>query len=269
MKTRSLLFVVTALALAACQEDLTAEKAAWQTTTTTWAARMEKVKKGHELLAARLKVFAVPETEAAIVEEKASIDQALATGATAITHAQHEIDTAKSAIEGLIARGKRLQVEVALGNTKSTVDGSIARAESLVSSANSGLDTLTKKIASAKLANDAAKARTDAWLVEVKKKGGALQVDDLVFNGEVLDAEKSKASLEGLAATLKSCAELKVELSVVARGEAADLGNKRAEALKTNLTANGVSGATLAKVGGTVVADGEETVAFAVTAPCK
>lgn len=103
----------------------------------------------------------------------------------------------------------------------------------------------------------------------MKKKGGALQVDDLVFNGEVLDAEKSKASLEGLAATLKSCAELKVELSVVARGEAADLGNKRAEALKTNLTANGVSGAMLAKVGGTVVADGEETVAFAVTAPCK
>lgn len=269
MKTRSLLFAVTALALAACQDDMTTEKATWETTTKGWAARVEKMKKGHDELSGRVKAFTVPATEATLVEEKASLDKALATGSTAITTAEHEISTATTTMDGLFAAGKKVRVEVALGNTKNTVDGTLARAESLVSSVNSGLESLTKKVASAKVSGDAMKARTDAWLAEVKKKGAAVEVDDVFFNGDVLDAEKSKMALTSLSTALKSCPDLKVELTVVALGAPAELGTKRAEALKTNLTASGVNAATLAKVAGSVVADGEEKVSLAVTTPCK
>ena len=48
-----------------------------------------------------------------------------------------------------------------------------------------------------------------------------------------------------------------------------ELAMTRAEALKAHLVANGVGAATLAKVGGTVVAEGDEKVTVAVTAPCK
>lgn len=269
MQTRSLLFAVTALTLVACQDDMTTETATWETTTRGWAARIEKMKKGHEELAAKVNAFAVPETQTALALDKAALDKAVATGTTAITNAEHEMATAKSTIEGLFAGGKKVRVEVALGNTKTTVDGSLARAESMVSSANSALETLVLKVASAKATGEAVKSRTDAWLTEVKKKGGALMIEDLVFNGEAIDAAKSKVAMDSLVATLKSCPDLKVELAVVARGEAAELGTRRAEAIKTQLTTHGVDAATLAKVSGSVVAEGDEKVSLAVTNPCK
>jgi hypothetical protein len=139
----------------------------------------------------------------------------------------------------------------------------------MVSSANEALDMLSKKVDAAKGAAGAAKSRTDAWLAEVKKKGAAVMIDDLVFKGDALDVEGSKVALSSLVATLKSCADLKVELTVVALGEAADLGTRRAEALKAHLTTNGVNAAVLAKVVGSVVKEGEEKVSLAVTTPCK
>ncbi|MDP1827047.1 MAG: hypothetical protein Q8L48_27485 [Archangium sp.] len=260
---------MSVLSFTGCPEDMSTEKATWDTTTKGWADRMDKMKKGHDELAAKVKAFTVPESEAALVADKADLTKAVETGTTAITAAEHEMQTAKTTIEKLISNGKKVQVEVALGTTKSTVDGTLARAESMVSSANSALETLTKKVAAAKASGDAAKSRTDAWLNEVKKKGAAIIVDDLVFAGEGLDADKSKVALSSLVATLKSCADLKVELTVVALGEATDLGTKRAEALKTYLTTNGVNVAVLAKVAGSAVKEGEEKVSFAVTTPCK
>jgi hypothetical protein len=56
---------------------------------------------------------------------------------------------------------------------------------------------------------------------------------------------------------------------VVARGEGAELGTKRAEAIKTQLTSKGVDAAMLTKVAGTVVPEGDEKVSLAVTTPCK
>lgn len=269
MQTRILLLALTALSFTACPEDMSTEKATWDTTTKGWADRLDKMKKGHDELSAKVKAFTVPENEAGLVAERADLAKAVETGTTAITSAEHEMQTAKTTIEKLISNGKKVQVEVALGTTKSTVDGTLARAESLVSSANSALETLTKKVASAKATGDAAKSRTDAWLNEVKKKGAAIIVDDLAFAGEGLDVEKSKVALTSLVATLKSCADLKVELSVVALGEAADLGTKRAEAIKAHLTTNGVNAAVLAKVSGISVKEGDEKVSLAVTTPCK
>jgi hypothetical protein len=269
LQTRSLLFAVTVLALTACQEDMSTEKATWDTTTKGWAARLEKMKKGHDELAAKVKAFVVPETETALLEEKATLDKSIATGSTAITNAEHEIQTATTTMDAAFAAGKRVRVEVALGNTKTTVDGALARAESLVSSANSNLDTLIKKIAAEKASGEAVKSRTDAWLAEVKKKGTSLTVDDVVFNGETLDPVKSKIALQSLVATFKSCPDLRAELAVVARSDVAELGTKRAEALKTQLTASGVDAAVLTKVAGSVVAEGDEKVSLAVTTPCK
>lgn len=269
MQTRILLLAVTALALTGCPEDLSTEKATWDTTTKGWGDRMDKLKKGQDELSAKVKAFTVPESETGLVADKADLARAVETGTTAITAAEHEMQTAKATIEKLISNGKRVQLEVALGTTKSTVDGTLARAESFVSSANSALETLTKKVAAARASGDAAKSRTDAWLNEVKKKGAAILVDDLVFVGEGLDVEKSKVALTSLVATLKSCADLKIELTVVALGEAADLGTRRAEAIKAHLTTNGVNAAVLAKVVGSAVKEGEEKVSLAVTTPCK
>lgn len=269
MQIRTLMFAVTALSFFSCQEDMTEQKASWETTTKGWTTRFEKVKKGHDELAAKVKDFTVPENEPALVADKTALDESVKSGTTAITAAEHELASAKTTMDSLFAAGKKVPVEVAMGNVKSTVDGPLARAESMVSSANSALDTLIKKVGTAKASGEAAKSRTDAWLAEVKKKGAMLSIDDLVFAGDVLDVEHSKVALTSLIATLKSCPDLRVELNAVARGEAADLGTKRAEALKAHLTGNGVAAATLAKVAGTVVAEGDEKVSVAVTTPCK
>lgn len=269
MQTRSLLFAASLFALTACQEDLTAEKASWAASTKGWDARLEKMKKGHEDIAAKVKAYALPEEAAALAPDKAALDQALETGAAAIAKGEKELAAAKSAIEGLMAQGKKVPVEVALGTTGAAVDGVLLKAESLVSAANEALEQLTKKADAAKSEASALKARTEAWLGEVKKKGGALAVDDLVFNGGVLEVAKSKLALQALAAALKSCAELKADLSVTALGEAADLAQKRADALKAQLSADGVNAAVVAKVVANTVKEGEEKVSFAVTTPCK
>lgn len=269
MQTRTLLFAVTALSLVACQEDMTEQKATWETATKGWTARLEKMKKGHDELAVKVKAFAAPENEPALVADKAALDKSVESGTTAITNAEHELATAKTTMDGLFANGKKVPVEVALGNVKPTVDGAFARAESMVSSAESALDMLGKKAAAAKATGEATKSRTDAWVGEMKKKGALVSIDDLVFAGEAIDVEKSKVALSSLVAALKTCPDLRVELSAVARSDAADLGTKRAEALKTHLTANGVAATTLAKVAGSVVAEGDEKVSVSVTAPCK
>ena len=270
MQTRSLLFAVTALALAACQDDMSVEKATWETTTKGWEARMDKMKKGHEELAARVKAFVVPPSEAALVADKAAVDKSIETGTTAITNAEHEMASAKTTMDGLFSQGKKVRVEVALGNTKNTVDGTLSRAESLISAANSSLESLAKKVASVKASGDALKSRTDALRAELKKKGASVQADDVVFNGESVDAERSRVELGSLVTALKSCPDLKVELAVSSLGEqAAELGVKRAEALKTWLTANGVPAATLSKVSGGASTDGDENVSFLVATPCK
>lgn len=269
MQSRKLLFAVTALVLTACPEDMTDEKTTWATTTAGWTARMEKMKKGHEELAGKVKAFVVPESEAELAAEKAALDKSVETGSTAITAAEHEMSTAKTTMDGLFEAGKKVRVEVALGTTKSTVDGTLSRAESLISAANSGLETLEKKVAAAKATGDAMKARTDAFTAEVKKKGATVTLDDVSFAGEAIDLEKSKVPLASLAAALKTCGELKVDLTVMARGEAADLGTKRADALKSYLTGAGVNAAALGKITGTVAAEGDETVAVLVATPCK
>lgn len=269
MQIRNVLFAVTVFAFAACQDDLTEQKASWEATTKGWAARVEKVKKGHEEIAAKAKVFALPAEASALQGEKAALDKAVEDGAKAIANMEKELAAAKSSMDGLFAQGKKVPVEVALTNTGNTVDGVLLKAESLVSAANEQLAQLEKKAEAAKAELGAIKSRTEAWLGEVKKKGGTLMIDDLAFNGDALDVAKSKVALQSLAASMKACAELKADLTVVALGETADLATKRADALKAQLAADGVNATAIGKVVANTVKEGEEKVSIAVTTPCK
>lgn len=268
MQTRSLLFAVTLFSLCACQDNLTEQKATWEAATKGWATKLDEAKKGHEALLAKMKDVPEAHTDA-LKAEKADFEKRVATGGASITAAQTAVDAAKASMDKLMAQGKKVPVEVALSNTVSSVDGVVARAASFVSAANSDLETLKKSMEGEKKAGDAAAARTAAWTAETKKKGGPVPVEHITFAGSTIEVDKSKDSLDGLATALKSCAELKVELLVVAVGEEADLGSKRAEALKAHLTANGVNAASIAKAGGSVVKEGEELISFTVVSPCK
>jgi hypothetical protein len=188
MQTRSLVFALSMISLAACQEDMTEAKASWEKSTKEWATKLETAKKGQADLVARSKTFEMPGADAALVAEKAAIDKGIEASGAAVTDAEQHLTTSKGVIDGLIAKGKKVQVEVALSAEKGVVDGAIAKAQSLVNASNEGLDNLAKKAASIKAAGEAAKSRTEAWTTEAKKKGGMLAIDDLVFNAENVDA---------------------------------------------------------------------------------
>ncbi|MFT3712662.1 MAG: hypothetical protein QM817_33855 [Archangium sp.] len=261
--------LVAVAVFSACQEDLTAEKAKWDSIQKEWSTKVEKTKKGQTELTEKLKVAAIPAEETELVAEKAALDKSAEGITTAIADAEKSIGTAKASIDGLIAKGKKVPVEVALSGTKSTVDGVISRAESLVNAGSASLEQLLRKVTTAGAEREAAKSRTAAWSGEVKKKGGLMAIDDLVFNADQLAVEKSRVALTSLQATLKTCAELRVEVVVTAVSESAELSTKRADALKAFLTGKGIDAAVFAKVSGTSVKEGDEKVAVTVTTPCK
>lgn len=269
MQIRSLLFAVTLLTFASCQDDLTTEKQTWETATQGWSAKVDKLKKDQAALNAKVKTLVVNDTDAALAADKAALDKSIATSTTVLSDAEKAFATAKASMESLINAGKKVPVQAALGTTKATVDGVLAQADSLLVAANGAVDTLNAKVAAAKAAGEAAKTRAESWALEVKQKGSMLEADDLRFNAAALDLEKSKTGLSNLVTALKVCAELKTELSVTAIGEADDLASKRAEALKAYLTANGVDAAVIAKTAAQTVKEGVEHVSIAVTTPCK
>lgn len=269
MQTRRLLYAVTLLALAGCADEMKTEKATWEDTTNEWNAKLAKLKAGQAELNAKVKAIAAAEGDAALATEKSALEAANKASSHAVEEVEVAMNKAKTTMDALIAKGKKLPVELALRSTKDAVDGVLSQADSLVNAANGALDAMNKKAQGAKSAAEAARSRTTAWAGEMKKKGGMISIDDLSFDEASLQVEKSKVALQSLVASLKSCAELKVDLTVTAVGQAADLASKRAEALKEYLTANGVDAAVIAKTAGSVVADGEDTVGVAVTTPCK
>lgn len=264
MMIRSLLCAVTLLAFVGCQDDLTAEKQTWESNKAAWSAKVDKLKKDQSALNAKLKTMVVAEGDA----DKAVLDSTVTNANAALAEAEKGLEAAKTTMEKAIADGKRVPVQVALGTTKSAVDGVLGKADSLLVAANGAIDTLNTKIADAKAAGDAAKARADAWIAEVKKKGATLN-PQVKFKEAEVDVAQSKAELDGLVASLKACAELKTELTVTAVSEAADLATKRAESLKAYLAANGVEAAVIGKTVGQTLKEGEDTVSVAVTTPCK
>lgn len=267
---RSVLFSVVLLSFVACQEDLTTEKTKWESIQKEWSAKVEKTKKVQAELDTKLKAFTLPEDQPELAADKANLDKSDAAITAALADAEKAIGGAKANIDGLIAKGKRLPVEVALGSsTKTSVDGVLARADSLASAGISSLEQLERKVATAKAEAEAAKSRTAAWAGEVKKKGGMVSVDDLVFTADALTVEKSRVPLTSLVATLKTCPELRVEVLVTANSDSAELSTKRADALKAYLTGKGVDAAVFAKSAGKSEKDADEKVAVTVTTPCK
>lgn len=264
MMLRNLLCAVTLLVFVGCQDDLTAEKQTWENNKQAWSAKVEKLKKDQEALKAKLKTLVVAEGDA----DKAAIDGTVMSANAALGEAEKGLEAAKATMDKAIADGKKVPVQVALGTTKSAVDGVLGKADSLLVAASGAVDTLNTKMADAKLAGEAAKAKADAWVAEVKKKGATLN-PQVKFKEAEVDVAQSKAELDGLVASLKACAELKTELTVAAVGEAADLATKRADSLKAYLAANGVEAAVIGKTVGQTLKEGEDKVSVAVTTPCK
>ncbi|PZR03918.1 MAG: hypothetical protein DI536_35195 [Archangium gephyra] len=264
MMIRSLLCAVTLLVFVGCQDDLTAEKQTWENNKQAWAAKVEKLKKDQAALNEKVKTLVVAEGDA----DKAALDGSITNANAALAEAEKGLEAAKATMEKAIADGKKVPVQVALGTTKSAVDGVLGKADSLIVAASGAIDTLNTRMTEARAAADAAKAKADAWIAEVKKKGATLN-PQVKFKEAELDIAQSKAELDGLVASLKSCAELKTELTVAAVSEAADLATKRAESLKAYLAANGVEAAVIGKTVGQTLKEGEDKVTVAVTTPCK
>lgn len=267
MQTRSLLFLVTLFLLAGCQDDLKEQKAAWDTTTRGWAAHVEKLKQDQAALTEKVKSLASSEQDAAVATERQAVDNAVKAVAAGIAEAETVIAKGKTTIDDLIARGKKLPLEIALNPTRNAVDGVLTRADSLINSASGAIDTFNRKAQAAKVAAEAARSRVQAWSGELKKKGGMISVDDLEFDQAQLAVDKSRIALDSLVATLKSCPELRTDLS--AGAPTAELGSARAEALKAWLTTNGVDPAVIAKTSGAAATDGDEKVTVTITTPCK
>lgn len=264
MPIRSLLCAVTILSFAACHDDLTNEKQTWEANKVSWAAKVEKLKKDQQALDAKVKALVVQEGDA----DRAALDQTVTSATSALGEAEKALETAKAQMDKAINDGKKVPVQVALGTTKTAVDGVLGKADSLLVAASGAVDTLNQKIADAKTAADAARARAEAWAGEVKKKGAALN-PQLRFKEAELDVEASRAELATLVSTLKACAELKTELTVAALTDTADLAGRRAESLKSYLVANGVDAAVINKTLGQTIQEGDDRVTVAITTPCK
>lgn len=269
MQTRSALWVGTLLVFAGCQDDLTEEKARWDASTKGWSVKFEQLKKDQAALAEKARGITLPIEEPGLAADLESAQSTVKNALTAITEGEHTLEDQKTAMAAVIGRGKKVPVEVALSSAQKAVDGVVAQATSLVSAGGEAIDLLSRKAATVKAELEASKSRTEAWSGELKKKGGLLAIDDLLFKGESVDADHSRVPLTSLIATLKACPELRVETTVTAVGEAADLGTKRADSLKTWLTTHGVDGAVISKLSGTQVGEGDEKVLVAVTTPCK
>lgn len=260
---------LVAVALTGCPEALTEERAEFTNLQAEWTKRLEKSKAGLTELQAKVKAAGAMEAG----EEKATLERTLANAEKALADAEKALATAKTDIQTGLDSGKSAPAQVALSTARTAADGALARAQSLVTAGVTALEALEKKGAELKAAAEAAKAQAEAFLKAsaeaVKKKGASFDVAGVVFAGEALDGAKSKTAMESLVGFFKTCDGLKADVLVQAAGEAADLGAKRAEALKAALTGAGVDAKGFGKVEGKVEAGAEEKVSVTVAAPCK
>jgi chromosome segregation ATPase len=258
------------LAFAGCPADMTEEKAELAKLSTDWEARLQKAQAGLKDLEGKVKALQGAD-DAALAEPKATLDRTLANASAAVAEAGKTLTTSKAAIEAGISSGKSAQAQVALSTGRSTIEGAIARAESLVTAGHTALKALEQRQTEAKAAAERLRAQVEAFKQAaddaVKKKGASFDVAGVAFAGEALDAAASKTALDSLTGFFKTCPQLKADLALTATGEAEGLGSKRAEALKAALLAAGVDAKALDKVTGTN--DEADKLTVTVTAPCK
>lgn len=157
MLTRTLTTIVVLCSLAACQDDLTEEKASWAAANSSWAIKLAEIKKGHGALLER--VAGLPQVVPAELQaERATLAKRVATGSTSLAAAEQDLAAARAKMEPLFAAGQRVPVQVALASTLDAVDGMLARASSFVSAANSDVDRLETKIEATRQTGPAAAA---------------------------------------------------------------------------------------------------------------
>lgn len=263
MQIRTAVFAVSMLSLVACQEDLSAEKKSWEDSTAAWQTKIDKLSKDQAALLDKAKNLMVAEGDAAMAAEKANVDSAVQGAGAAIDAVKAAISGAKTSIDAAITAGKKAPLQAALSTATGPIDGALAKAQSAVDAAGAALDAATTKFAAAKTAADSAaadKAKAEKWAADLKTAGATVEFAGFAFNGDNIDAEKSKDALAALQAAF-SAPGFKGDLEVTGAAK-----HSRGDSLKVFLASRGAK-ASVGKVKNTVGA--EESVKVTVVSPAK
>lgn len=263
MQIRTAVFAVSMLSLVACQEDLSAEKKSWEETTAGWQTKLDKLTKDQAALLDKAKALVVAEGDAALAAEKANVDGAVTGAGAAIDGVKAAIAGAKTSIDAAITAGKKAPLQAAVSAATEPINGALAKAQSAVDAANAALDAASSKFDAAKTAADAAateKAAADKFASDLKTAGATVTFANLFFNGDNIDAEKSKEGLAAIQAAF-SAAGFKGDITVTGAAK-----HSRGDALKVFLASRGAK-AAVGKVTNAVGA--EESVTVTVVSPAK
>lgn len=271
--TKSFLMVVLSLGLAGCMEDIAQEKQAWGTMTKEWDGKVEALTKSHDGMMVKAKGLTVAATDEAGTKAKSQLDAALTTEGSTVAEMKKAVADAKTAVETAITAGKKEPLKTAMAAAQTNVTATLTKATEMMTANGKMLEDLGKQLAEGKVTDEKTKAEMEQMMALLKKKGSTIDLKGIAFkaNAAELDAEKaeSKAELQKMVAMFKSCSELKANLALTTVGEAKELGEKRAEALKAYLTGAGVAGTALGAATSKTQKKGEEKLTFTVETPCK
>ncbi len=274
---RSILFASTLALVAGCKDDVTKEKAAWDTTSKDFANQFDVAKKALDGLLAKAKALQVPADLNGGAAQKAAVDGAVKAAEGGVKAVEAALSTGKSAVDAAFAAGKRDAVVAAMDAAKTAISPALVKATEALGAATRQLGDLDKALTDAKAAADKAQAEAAAVTAMINetahKKGATVELAAIAFKGTEVDAEAapSKAELEKLAVFFKAC-ELKADLKatvVSAAKDAKAVSTKRGEAVKAWLVANGVDAKRIGKIDAHVAKDGAEKVTMTVETACK
>ncbi len=262
---RVTLVLAAAVALTSCQDDITIEKAQWETLTKEMIGKVTGMKKGHAEMLASLAGLQLPTGNDALTLAKTAFEAKLGAQGAAIEGLDKGLSAAKAAIEPLMMAGKKEPLMAAISAQKSTLGGLMTKVTDMMTSNTAEMGNMQKMIADAAAApagggmvpsvDDMAKKLAEAF----KMKGAKLDFSDIDFKAgtATIDAAKptSKATLEKLVTFMKSCKELSVDVVGHTSKEGKPAANEklsldRANSIKAYLVKAGIGAKQIAKTAG-------------------
>ncbi|MCA2978502.1 MAG: OmpA family protein [Myxococcaceae bacterium] len=243
---------VSALALAACTEDLAPITKTWTETNAALAAQVAELSKTVGELKAKAGGVAMPSADDKDgLDLKAKLDAAVAGLEAGVADAQKLIATGGTSVNGALAQGKVAGVQAAIDRVKADVAGALGKVKTQLSTVEGLLGDLDKHAAAlaeqAKAAAAAAAAALAPPTVDATKAGETDYPNIRFKDGSDeldLDNPATRPSLEALAALLTGCKDIAVELEghTAKAGDAKknkELSTKRAQAVAKHLTTVG------------------------------
>lgn len=246
---KKLLAAVSALALAACTEDLAPITKTWTESLAALTTQVGDLSKVATELKARAASFVPGADDKEGTELKGKLDGVFANIDKGLTDAQGLITSGTTAVNDALTKGKVAGVQTAIDKVKADVGGAVDKvkpelkaAEELIAAAAKHTADLAEKAKAAAAATAAAPPTVDAT------KAGEADFEALDFkNGTdelALDKAGTKANLDSLIALMNSCKEIVVEVeghtSKVGDAKAnKELSAKRAQSVTRHLINEG------------------------------